>query len=202
MSTTSPSPTTTTASSVARDPTDLYVTAIRDSPEVCSRCHARVRAPEHADSDRLWQTPEFESDYPDPNTLGTGDDELAPLRRGRDAVAGYDEEIKDDHGAIRHYYPRTYCSICGHPPSKAPNSPPPASTMLSRVEPLVARFDELGIPLNDEVLFRAVSHLRSDPDKCGLRTKIWRAAVAVAAKHARPRDCVRCTYGAPDDDGL
>jgi len=202
MSTTSSSPTTTTASSVARDPTDLYVTAIRDSPEVCSRCHARVRAPEHADSDRLWQAPEFESDYPDTNTLGTGDDELAPLRRARDALAGFDVEVKDDHGTLELYYLRTFCSICGRPPSMAPNSPPSRRTMMSHVAPLVDRFDEMSVPLNPDALRRAVSYLRSEPDYRGLRTEIWRAAVAVAAKHARPRDCVRCTYGSPDNDGL
>ena len=202
MSTTSSSPTTTTASSVARDLTDLYITTIRDSPEVCSRCHARVRAPEHADSDRLWQTPEFESDYPDTNTLGTGDDELAPLQRARDGVAGFDVEAKDDYGIITRHYLRTFCSVCGYPPSSVPYNPPSHQMMMSRVAPLVDRFDEVGVPLNPDALRRAVGHLRSESDYGNLRIKIWRAAVAVAAKHARPRDCVRCTYGSPGDDGL
>jgi len=194
MSTTS-SPTVTTASRIARDRTDLYTIAIRDSPEVCSRCHARVRALEHAESDRLWQTPEFESDYADPNTLGTGDDELAPLQRARDALAGFDEEVKDNHGALKYYNLRTFCSICGRPPSMAPNSPPSRQTMMSRIAPLVDRFDEMSVPLNPDALRRAVSYLRSEPEYHGLRTEIWRAAVAVAARRARPRDCVRCTFG-------
>jgi hypothetical protein len=187
MSTTASS-STSTATEHARDPTDLYVLLVHESPEVCSNCHRQIRDHEQHDHDSA--------------TLGTGNRPTETLERTGEGVVGYDVTIRDGYGAVRDYHPRTYCGACGQPGGRARDDTPPKTAMLDAVKPLLERFDAADIPLNPDVLQRAVGHLRSQPEYCGSETEIWRAVVAVAAKHARPRDCVRCTYGSHDDDGL
>ena len=180
MSTTAPSssPATTTATQHARDLTDLYLLLVHESVEVCSNCHTRIRDREEHDT----------------NTLGTGNRPDATLKRAGDGVLGYDVRIRDEYGARRAYVPRTFCGSCGRPGGSARDDTPSKQEMLATVGPLVERFDEAGVPINPAVLERTVGHLRTERDYCGSETEIWRAAVAVAVKHARPRDCVRCTF--------
>lgn len=173
--TTSPS----TAHEAARDLTDLYLLLIHESPEVCSNCHHRIRDREEHDHDA--------------NTLGTGNRPTETLQRAGDGVVGYDVTVKDAYGAIRSHKPRTYCGHCGRPGGHAREDTPSKREMLDTVPALVDRFDALGVPLNDDVLEYVVAELRSQPEHRGSETEIWRAAVAVAARRARPRDCVRCT---------
>lgn len=184
MSISPQSHTVTTAEDAARDLTDLYLILVHEAPEVCSNCHERIRDREEHDHES--------------NTLGTGNKPTETIERAGEGVVGYDHVDKDGYGAIRHHKPRTYCGPCGRPNGRARDDCPPKAKMLQAVRPLVKRFDRVGVPLNDDVLFQAVNSLRSNPEFRGLETEIWRAAVAVAAKRARPRDCVRCTYGRED----
>lgn len=177
-----PSPSTSpTTSTTSRDPTELYLEVIHDSPEVCSNCHHRIRDHEEHDHETA--------------TLGTGNRPTETLERAGDGVLGYDAEVKDAYGAIQRHHPRTYCGRCGQPGGRARDDSPSKQAMLDAVQPLVQRFDEASVPLNPDVLRYAVAELRSKEHLHGQETEIWRAAVAVAAKRARPRDCVRCTYG-------
>lgn len=128
------------------------------------------------------------------NTLGTGDDELEPLRRGGDGTAGFDVEAQDDYWAIRKYNLKTYCGHCGQPGGRARDDTPSKREMLSTIDSLVTRLDEAGVPVNPDKLRFLVDHLRSQEDLRGKETEIWRAAVAKAVEYARPRDCLRCTY--------
>jgi hypothetical protein len=175
-----PTTTSTSAEETARSLTDLYTLLIHESPEVCSNCHVRIRDHEELDHSAA--------------TLGTGNCPTETLERAGDGVLGYDVQLKDAYGARRHYQPRTYCGSCGQPGGTARDDTPSKQTMLAAVDPLVTRLDEAGVPVNPGVLRYLVAELRSRPEYRGSETEIWRAAVALAADRARPRDCVRCTY--------
>lgn len=169
-----------TASAASRDPRELYLEVIHDSPEVCSNCHHRIR--DHEEHD------------PEAATLGTGNRPTETLERAGDGILGYDADAKDAYGAIQRHHPRTYCGHCGQPGGRARDDSASKQAMLDAVQPLLHRFDDAGVPLNPDVLRYAVAELRSKESLHGKETEIWGAAVALAAKHARPRDCVRCTY--------
>lgn len=185
---------TTPASDIARDPTDVYTLLIHESGEVCSGCHERIRAPQHAESDRCVKTGDLQAQTREQNTLGTGEDELDPLRRGAEGVMAYDCEDMDDYGVKRRHFARTYCGNCGQPGGRAHDDSPSKQQMLEAVPALVDRFAEAGIPINEDELQYLVGHLRTKEEYRGRETEIWQAATAVALQHTRIRDCVRATY--------
>ena len=167
-----------------RDDTKLYLALIRDTPTVCSTCHERIRDVHQHDTD----------------CLGTGNRPTETFERagvgvvGQDAingatVQGVGFEIRQTTG----YRARTFCGSCGQPSGRTEQDIPSKRAMLSRVEPLIERFDEADVPLNPDAVRRAVHALRSEPQYRGLETEIWRAAVAVGYRHARIRDALRCS---------
>ncbi|AFH21989.1 hypothetical protein OSG_eHP14_00045 [environmental Halophage eHP-14] len=189
-----------TASETARDPLDLYKLIIHESPEVCSACHARIRAPRTVETGRQVQSEKIAGKSRERNTLGTGDDELDALRRGASGTAAFDVEDIDAHGAKRTYFLRTFCGECGQPGGRARDREPSKQTMLESVPALIDRLADHDIPANVDVLRYVVGHLRSQPEYGGQETEIWSVATKMAVEKARPRDCVRATYGT-DKDG-
>jgi len=166
-----------------RDLTDLY-TLVTRSPEVCGTCHARIRDRETHEGGSL-------------SRLGTGNRPTETLTRAGDGVVGHDIEVPgwDPYGTHAKHVARTYCDRCGTPGGRAPDRTPSKRAMLDRVDALVTRLAEAGIPVNPAVLQQVVGDLKTDPDHEAKTTEIWRAATAVAHERARPRDCVRVTFG-------
>lgn len=189
------STTASTAHDTARDLRDLYPLLIHESPEVCSSCHARIRAPRTAKTERSVKADRIAAQSRERNTLGTGDDELDALRRGNAGTAAYDVRDMDEYGARKDYFLRTFCAECGQPGGKARDDTPSKQAMLDAIPALVDRLAEQNIPANPDALQYIVGHLRSQEDYCGKETEIWTVATKMAVERARPRDCVRVTYG-------
>jgi len=185
----------TTAHEASRDLGDLYQLLIFESPEICSSCHSRIRAPRTAATERAVKADRLARHSRESETLGTGDDQLDALRRGGDGTAAYDCRDMDKYGVKRDYYLRTYCGECGQPGGKALDESPSKLTMLEAVPALVNRLAEQQIPANPDVLGFVVGHLSSQEDYSGKETEIWSVATRMAVERARPRDCVRATYG-------
>jgi len=180
----------TTAAEITDDPKDLYLALVRESPEVCSRCHARVRAPRRAESNRQVRDDRLVHEH---DTVDLDGDRRANLQHAESGVNGFGVEEKSRDGAIGEHHPKTFCAVCGYPPDQPPTSTSSERALRKRIPPLVDRFGEAGVPLNPDIIRAAIDKLRSSGYR-GQETKIWRAATALAAQRARPRDCVRCTY--------
>lgn len=193
-----------TASDHVRDPRDLYGTLVHGSAEVCSNCHARIRVPEHFEANRSVQNERvyLEHDTRDVATLGTGENPLDALERAAEGALGHSVEVGnpvtgtfDRYGIKRRHVPQTFCGSCGQPGGRDRDDPPGKSFMLDSIPSLIDRLDEAGVPCNEDRLYRYVDHLKSQERFTGRETEIWEAAVAKAVENARPRDCVRATYG-------
>jgi len=187
--------TTQSAHDTARDLGDLYTLLIHESPEVCSSCHARIRAPRTAETERQVTADRVAAQSREQNTLGTGDDELDALRRGGSGTAAYDAEDMDAYGVRKRHYLRTFCGECGQPGGRARDDTPSKQAMLDAVPALVDRLAEQDIPANPKALRYIIGYLRSQPEHRGQETEMWSVATKMAVDRARLRDCVRVTYG-------
>jgi len=166
MSTTQPTP----ATEIARDPTDLYDIVVLRSPTVCATCHQRIR-------DKTEVDPEESHDG-----VGTGNQPTAVLERAGAGELGHDVEDKDDYGASKRYFTRTYCGECGRSAGSTPSDTAALEAMLDRIPALVAALERRDLVVDADTLYDVVRHLKSQERYAGRDTDIWRAATAKAVE--------------------
>jgi len=158
------------ASEIARDPTDLYDIVVLRSPTRCATCHERIRDRTEVDAEESH------------DGVGTGNCVTAVLQRAGEGELGYDVDIKDEHGAQRDYYTRTFCGDCGRPAGQTPAESTSLETMLDRIPALVAALERRDLVVDADTLYDVVRHLKSQERYAGRDTDIWRAATAKAVK--------------------
>jgi len=150
-----------------------------DDSDVCDRCMCRIK-----DSDTI-----------DLNRLGSGPDTLATTQRVGSGVAGTAVAFETSHGAIRTHETRTYCASCGSMDGRGADSTLSVQTAVMRSAELGVRLREQGLPINPRELTRLTKHLKRSPEHSGKDDDVLKAAAGMALERARPRDCVRATYG-------
>ncbi|WP_049925361.1 hypothetical protein [Halopiger goleimassiliensis] len=85
------------------------------------------------------------------------------------------------------YPTRTFCDDCGSVSGRADDESMTRREALRRAETLAVRLEEVGEPVDVEVLKKLVGHLKSQPRFTGYDTEVFEAATTVAIRHARNR---------------
>lgn len=153
--------------------------SVLSDSDVCDRCMCTIKDSETIDLDRL----------------GSGPDALATTQRVGSGVAGTAVAFEAAHGAIKTHETRTYCNSCGGMDGRGADATLSVQEAVLRSAELGVRLREQGLPINPRTLSGITEHLKRSPEHAGKDDGVLKAAAGMALEKARPRDCVRATYG-------
>lgn len=150
-----------------REALERFDELLFESPEVCSRCFAKIRDRTEHDAAA--------------GRLGTGNRPTETLERAGDGTIGQDVETKGAHGAKRVYHSRTFCSRCGATGGHAIGDEILSLQVLrSCCDRIVRRLHERGYYPDLVRLYGTVATLKSQPDYQGRDREILATAVYLA----------------------
>lgn len=158
------------ASEIARDPTDLYDIVVLRSPTRCATCHERIRDRTEVDAEESH------------DGVGTGNCVTDVLQRAGEGELAHDCEDKDEYGASKRHYTRTFCGRCGRPGGRTPAESASKQQMLDRVPALIDALQAEGLGVDVDAIYSAVRSLKASDEYDNRDTDIWRAATAVGVQ--------------------
>lgn len=142
------------------------------SPEICSRCYARIRDRTEHDQDLA--------------RLGTGNRPAETLERAGAGTVGQDADDVDGYGYRPQYRARTYCGACGSPGGTDIGGWTRSLQQMRRhTDNVIRRLHERGYYPDVQAVYRAVERLKTQPEHQQRDRQIFAAAVAVGLRRGR-----------------
>ena len=146
------------------EPGNVYRRYIFEDPAICSECHRRMR---NGPRRTLWASVGHDKEAKDP----------IPEYAQRDGREAY--------GEVAIYPMATICEDCGSVEGRADDYTLSKREAIDRCEPMATRLEEIGEPVDVDVLKRAVGKLKSDPRLEAFDTEIFERATKIAVRRAR-----------------
>jgi hypothetical protein len=156
--------------SVSVNATRAFERHVWQNPEICNNCFSRCK--------------QIYTDQHQTSLAGDGTDVEAHYRTSEGSI-GYDVEDIDEYGARKIHRPKTTCENCGSVRLLAHEDTLSQREALERVDDLAARLVEQDIPVNVDVLRRAVRQLKGHEALAGRDRDIFERATKLAIQHAQ-----------------